>query len=172
MFRASLCPSSGEQECALPHIVFCTACVGWGYVELGRCLYALYTLCKQPQPSQPVQNTICSSAHSCSPDDGHNVTVRIVTFTVHTARVPAPHNHSHHNQFRTPYVAVHTLVLLMMGVIMPETCWDKSLILNIRLVASCWFLSLYPRIFSQFFWALPGNTSTSIYAQKASIYTL
>ena len=23
----------------------------------------------QPQPSQPVQNTICGSAHSCSPDD-------------------------------------------------------------------------------------------------------
>ena len=28
--------------------------------------------CTQPQPSQPVQNTICGSAHSCSPDDGHN----------------------------------------------------------------------------------------------------
>ena len=27
---------------------------------------------------------------------------------------------------------------------MPETCWDKSLIINIRLVASCWFLSLHP----------------------------
>ena len=26
----------------------------------------------QPQPSQPVQNTICGTAHSCSPDDGHN----------------------------------------------------------------------------------------------------
>ena len=24
------------------------------------------------QPSLPVQNTICGSAHSCSPDDGHN----------------------------------------------------------------------------------------------------
>ena len=63
---------------------------------------------------------------------------------VHTARVPAPHNHSHHNQCRTPYAAVHTLVLLMMGIMMPVTCWDKSLIINIRLVASCWFLSLHP----------------------------
>ena len=27
---------------------------------------------------------------------------------------------------------------------MPETCWDKSLIINIRLIASCWFLSLHP----------------------------
>ena len=67
-----------------------------------------------------------------------------VTFTVHTARVPAPHNHSHHNQCRTPYAAVHTLVLLMMGIMMPETCWDKGLIINVRFVASCWFLSLHP----------------------------
>ena len=64
--------------------------------------------------------------------------------TVHTAHVPAPHNHSQHNQCRTPYAAVHTLVLLMMGIMMPKTCWDKSLIINIRLVASCWFLSLHP----------------------------
>ena len=63
---------------------------------------------------------------------------------MHTDRVPAPHNHSHHNQCRIPYAAVHTLVLLMMGIMMPETCWDKSLIINIRLVASCWFLSLHP----------------------------
>ena len=62
----------------------------------------------------------------------------------HTAHVPAPHNHSQHNQCRTPYAAVHTLVLLMMGIMMPKTCWDKSLIINIRLVASCWFLSLHP----------------------------
>ena len=94
MFRTSLCPSSGEQKCAQPHMVFYTGCDGCG--------------------------------------------------CVHTARVPAPHNHSHHNQCRTPYAAVHTLFLLMMGIMMPETCWDRSLIINIRLVASCWFLSLRP----------------------------
>ena len=94
MFRASLCLSSGEQECALPHMVFCTGSDGCGCVELGS--------------------------------------------------VPAPHNHRHHYQCRTPYAAVHTLVLLMTGIIMPETCWDKSLIINIRLVASCWSLSLHP----------------------------
>jgi len=48
-------------------------------------------------------------------------------------------------QCRTPYAAVHTLVLLMMGIMMPKTCCDKSLIINIRLVASCWFLSLHPK---------------------------
>ena len=47
-------------------------------------------------------------------------------------------------QCRTPYAAVHALVLLKMGIMMPETCWDKSFIINIRLVASCWFLSLHP----------------------------
>ena len=46
-------------------------------------------------------------------------------------------------QCRTPYAGVHTLVLLMMGTMMPETCWDKSLIINNRLVASCWSLSLF-----------------------------
>ena len=85
MFRASLCSSSGEQECALPYMVFCTVCDGCGCVELGRELCALWKSnsnfhsahksrpsSTQPQPSQTMQNTICGSAHSCSPDDGHN----------------------------------------------------------------------------------------------------
>ena len=89
MFRASLLPSSGEQEFALPHLVFCTGSDSCGCVELGRKLCALWT------------------------------------FTVHTVCAPAPHNHSHHYQCRTPYAAVQTLVLLTMGIMMPETCWDK-----------------------------------------------
>ena len=44
MFRASLCPSSGEQECALPRMVFYTGCDGCGCVELGRELCALWRL--------------------------------------------------------------------------------------------------------------------------------
>jgi len=67
--------------------------------------------------------------------------------TVHTACDPAPHNHSQHNEWRTPYAVVHGLILLMMGIMMPETCWDRSLIVNIILVASCWFLSFTLRIF-------------------------
>ena len=86
MFRASLRPSSGEQECAAAYGV----------------LHWLWWL------------WLCG-AGTC-----------------------------HHNQCRTPYAAVHTLVPLMMGIMMPETCWDKSLIINIRLVASCWFLCLHP----------------------------
>ena len=41
MFRALLCPSSGEQDCVLPHVVFCTACAGCGCVEPRRELCAL-----------------------------------------------------------------------------------------------------------------------------------
>jgi len=32
----------------------------------------------------------------------------------------------------------------MMGVMMPKTCWDRSLIINSRLVTSCWFISRHP----------------------------
>jgi len=42
--------------------------------------------------------------------------------TVHTAYDPAPHNHSQHNQCRTPYAVTHGLFLLMMGIMLPETC--------------------------------------------------
>ena len=48
-------------------------------------------------------------------------------------------NHSQHNQCRTPHTVIHGLVLLVMGILMPETCWCRNLIINIRLVASCWF---------------------------------
>jgi len=54
------------------------------------------------------------------------------------------HNHSQHNQCRTPYAVIHGFVLLMIGIMMPEIYRDGSLIINIRLVASCWFLSLHP----------------------------
>ena len=64
---------------------------------------------------------------------------------LHTAYDPTAHNHSQHNQRRTPYVVVRGLVLLMMDIMMPETCWDRSMIINIRLVASCWFLSVHPK---------------------------
>jgi len=62
-----------------------------------------------------------------------------------TAHDAVPQDHSQPQPThpgRTPYAAVHGLILLMMGIMMPETCRDKSLIINIELVASCW-LSLF-----------------------------
>jgi len=71
-----------------------------------------------------------------------------VTFTQCTQFMTQIHtttaNHSQHNQCRTLYAVVHGLVLLTMGITMPETCWYRSLIINIKLIASYWFLSLYP----------------------------
>jgi len=67
---------------------------------------------------------------------------RIKFHTVHTVCDSAPHDHGQHNQCWTPNAVVHSLVLLTMGIVMPETCWGKRLIINIRLVACCWFLSL------------------------------
>ena len=68
----------------------------------------------------------------------------VFTLPFDTDHDPAPHNHSQHNECRTPYAVIHGLVLLMMDKMMPETCWDRCLIINIGLDASCWFLSLYP----------------------------
>jgi len=82
MFRTPLCPSSGEQDRVLPHMVFCTGCAGCGCVKLRRQLCALCegahsSRCSstRPQPTtdyNPRQNNICSITRSCSPDDGHN----------------------------------------------------------------------------------------------------
>jgi len=43
----------------------------------------------------------------------------------------------------TTAYGVNSLALLKMGIMMPQTCWDRRLTTNIRLVAVCWFLSLH-----------------------------
>jgi len=67
------------------------------------------------------------------------VAVVLWSCVVHEA---APQDHSQPQPThpgRTPHAVGHGLILLMMGVMMPETCWDRSLIINIESVASCWF---------------------------------
>jgi glycerol uptake facilitator-like aquaporin len=54
---------------------------------------------------------------------------------VHTAYTTAPHNHSQHNQASSHEVLTSlVLVLLMMGIMMPETCWDWFNSWNIHLI--------------------------------------
>jgi hypothetical protein len=54
---------------------------------------------------------------------------------VHTTYTTAPHNHSQHNQASSHEVlASLVLVLLMMGIMMPETCWDWYNSGNIHLI--------------------------------------
>jgi len=112
MLRASLRPSSGEPGSVLPHVVFCTGCAVCGWLwSCGAASWAVCTVWK-----------LLFDFH-----------------TVHAAHDTAPQDHSQHNQWRTPHAVGHSLILLMMGIMMPETCWDRSLIINIGLVASCWF---------------------------------
>ena len=51
-----------------------------------------------------------------------NKTMHYVKVTVHTTYDPAAHNHSQHNQCRTPYAVIHGLDLVMMGIMVLETC--------------------------------------------------
>jgi hypothetical protein len=78
MFRASSCPSSGEQDCLIPLVVM-PVCAGCGLVEPGLKQYALCThgaYCLRPgfTRQQPAQPGITTSGikQSCSPDDGHD----------------------------------------------------------------------------------------------------
>ena len=71
----------------------------------------------------------------CALCEGSCSTSRTGTFT---------HNYSQHNQCRTPYTVIHNLVLLKMSIMMLETWWDRCLVINTRLVASCWFFSPHP----------------------------
>jgi len=54
MFRASLCPSSGEKDRVLLHVVFCTVCAGCGCVELGHV----------PAPHNHSQHKQCRIPHA------------------------------------------------------------------------------------------------------------
>ena len=47
-----------------------------------------------------------------------NTQCTLLTTQLHTTTA----NHNQHNQYRTPYAVAHGLVLLMMGIMMPETC--------------------------------------------------
>jgi hypothetical protein len=106
MFRASLCPSSGEQgQDWLKLHVKMPGCAGCGCVE---------PWCRQ-----------CALFESCCP----------TAVEVHTAHTTAPHNHSQHNQASSHEVLTSiVLVLLMMGIMMPEICWDLFNSRNIHLI--------------------------------------
>ena len=74
-------------------------------------------------------------------------------YTVHTACIPAPQDHGQHNQCRTPYAVKHSFVLLNMGIMLPETCWDSwnklqiSCILLVSLF-TLWMEHLYSLTFT------------------------
>ena len=50
--------------------------------------------------------------------------------TVHTACFPASQDSSQHIKCWKPYAVIYGLVLLKMGIMMPETCWANGLVIN------------------------------------------
>ena len=119
MFRASLCPSSGEQD-----VCYCTWCsalvlldvVGSGCGALPCGVWALWRL------------LFDNNLHSARYLQG-------------SAPQPLPTTSSRTSEHTT--CSNIRLVLLKMGIMMPETCWE--IVENKHLtVASCWFsLSLH-----------------------------
>jgi len=78
--------------------------------------------------------------------EGYCSSSRTLTFTVLTPYKAAPHNHYQPHPAETAQHNICSnirLVLLKMGIMMPETCWE--IVKNKHLtVASCWFsLSLH-----------------------------
>ena len=94
-------------------VVSCVHCVK---VTVGLFNSNLHTVHTAYDPAQ--SNSNLHTVHTAYDPAQSNSNLH----TVHTAYDPAPHNHSQHNQCRTPYVVIHGLVLLMMGIMMPETC--------------------------------------------------
>ena len=101
MFRASLCPSSGEQRpCVTAYGVLRCFCWMWLVAVLGRCVVG----CEQKQRSTPYTVT-----HGlCSTEDGHNDArnmlrqkLIIIMWLVHLVGLLSLHNlltmHGHRN---------------------------------------------------------------------------
>ena len=129
MFRAPLCPSSGEHDVC--YCKWCAALVLLDVVDSG-CGALSFRV-------RALWRLLFDS----------------VTFTVLTPHKAAPHNRY---QPHPAEPAQHTtcsntrLVLLKMGIVMPETCWES--VDNKHLtVASCWYsLSLHNQL--TVFWSL------------------
>jgi hypothetical protein len=109
---------------------------GVGSVHFLKALVRLHQGSTQPQPAQPgIFTWSFNQSCSCSPDDGHNEHSNNSFQKVHTAYTMAPHNHSQHNQASSHEVLTSlVLVLLMIRMMMPKTCWDWFNSRNIHLI--------------------------------------
>jgi len=142
-FRASLCPSSGEQDRVLLHMVFCTGCGGCDCVELGRKLCALcesYCLTEasacntdttqtQPHHLQPAARTPLKPSRTIfSLQHGHHSNPAAPSSACNTDTTQIqPHQISNtqrtKNKTTNVVIQQHSRKLLMMDTLMCETCW-------------------------------------------------
>jgi hypothetical protein len=112
-----------NKDRVLLHMVFCTGCAGCGCVELGCKLCAHFYL-------NMFRTSLCPSS-----GEQEHVLLHMVFCAASTTSA------EHHMQYYTVFV------ILMMSIMMSETCWDRSLIINIGLVASCWVIPFHPELF-------------------------
>jgi len=72
----------------------------------------------------------CDRLWSCGAASWAVCTVwKLLYDSVYTAHDAAPQDHSRPQPThpgRTPHAVAHGLILLMMGIMMPETCWDRK----------------------------------------------
>ena len=137
MFRASLCPSSGEQECALPHMVFCTGCDCCSCVELGRELCALSKLLfdyAHHQENKSVHCRIWCSAldvmavvawswdASCVHCERYCCASACNTDTTQTQPHQISNTQRNKNKITNVVIQQYSRKLLMMDILMSETC--------------------------------------------------
>ena len=132
MFRTSLCPSSGGQDRVLLHMVFCT-------VTGGREKTHIPSSGHNTPDLTDIRNIYHSNTTVYTYTHGTHINTRPYTnaheiptmFTSHysTQRFYGPHlmgSSALLLQCRTPYAVIHGLDLLMMGIMMPETCWTED----------------------------------------------
>jgi len=115
MLRASLCPSSGEQRPS--YCIWCIVLVVLDVVDsgCGGCVVGCEH-CSHPTTQRPTTAT-------------NHIQHRTVTFTLLTSYNAAPHNRNQpHPAEPEQYTKCinWAFVLLKMGIVMPETCWDRS----------------------------------------------
>jgi len=60
------------RPCTTAYDVLHWLCWLWSCGVGTQAVCSLFPNSTQPQPAQPVQNIICGSTRSCSPDDGYN----------------------------------------------------------------------------------------------------
>jgi hypothetical protein len=139
MFWAPLCPSSGEQR--THYCVWCIvlvlldvvgsgcgalSCRMWALCVVGRCLVGCEHCVLWGAVLQDV-STVCCGALSCRMWALWRFLFE--TFIMLTSHKTEPHNHYQpHPAEPEQYTKCSNgfFVLLKMGIIMPESCWDRS----------------------------------------------
>ena len=143
MFRAPLCPSSGTQEYYTVVAACCISCCGFQVAVLvwswGLCIRfagCCWVLC--------IRFAGCCSI--------------LQTGHVSLSSTPDQQLENHSTKYHRQQPLYNTLELLMMGIVVPETCWASNKICNKNLCRI--FLAFYFHLLHYFHYEISGNLCT------------